>query len=206
MKRVKAILGAQAERDRIISSLNKKIKSNDWMSLVVGGTDPEVITSMTESDRRSVLEQATSVCRGMENQSMAVANSISKTWRDCCEQTASEQKQFKWTTLAEWFRLFNHGTPINEDLKRFPVSMRGEVLDAKLMSPFHAEFGDEGLTMKFKSWAKVNLEGLTILRATKYINQELCSDIQCDHAVNMGIEFPVSPATVSRWMKACGFI
>jgi hypothetical protein len=61
-----AIIGAQAERDRIIKSLNTKIKLNGWMSLVVGGTDPEVMASTTESDQRRVIEQATAVYRAME--------------------------------------------------------------------------------------------------------------------------------------------
>jgi hypothetical protein len=154
------VLQNQVKREEIIKSLNVKIRSNAWRKLLVGCEDDEIAVTTTEHDRSWVIVQATHVCRALEIQCHAVTSDQSMIWRDCCNQAATEGKRVEASTIMEWFRLFNRGTMEDYSAERFPISQRGKSATFRLISPFDPEYGDERLTMKFKAWAREDLEKL----------------------------------------------
>ena len=70
------------------------------------------------------------------------------------------------------------------------------------LSPF-AE--DKSLTVQFKSWARVDLEHLTIHKVQDFINNKLLCDWTTQQLRVNKISYPVSIYIVSRWMKEAGF-
>ena len=84
---------------------------------------------------------------------------------------------------------------------RFKRQERGKNT-AIAVSPFSE---NEELTLRFKAWARVDLENLNILNARDFINDKLLKDWTAAQLKSNRISYPVSPYIVGRWMREAGF-
>ena len=65
---------------------------------------------------------------------------------------------------------------------------------------------DESLVVQFKSWARSELETLTVNKAQAWVNKSLLKDWSAKDLDNLKIRYPVSCNIVARWMLEAGFI
>jgi hypothetical protein len=147
-----------------------------------------------------------------------VAKGDHATWTGCCNEVSDSQKTVSGWTIREWFLDFLAGPSkavldsmsskkSSTDLftERFPFSRQGRSKDCKTMSPLTGDDGDEQFAMEFKTWAKANLETLTINGATAKLSTML-GDWTAKQLDHLNIEMPLKPWTVSRWMQDAGFV
>ena len=85
--------------------------------------------------------------------------------------------------------------------RRFTKSCRGSS-SAETISPF-AE--DESLFIQFKSWARCDLENLTIKRAAEWVNNKVLAEWTVQDMLSHNIAVAVKLNDVSRWMREAGF-
>ena len=64
---------------------------------------------------------------------------------------------------------------------------------------------DESLTSQFKSWARNDLEYLTVKKAWEFINLKLLKNWTAQQLEINRISYHVSEYITSRWMKEVGF-
>jgi hypothetical protein len=86
---------------------------------------------------------------------------------------------------------------------RFKRSEKGKV-EWAAVSPFAK---DESLMLMFKSWARADLNNLTVQKTTDWVNHTLLSDwlpAQLKEQLNIK-SYPVSQHIVRRWMRDAGF-
>jgi hypothetical protein len=69
-------------------------------------------------------------------------------------------------------------------------------------SPF---LEDESLTLKFKAWARDDLEHLTVSKVAEWINMELLQDWTASQLHTSKMKHPVSQNIAARWMREAGF-
>jgi hypothetical protein len=115
-------------------------------------------------------------------------------------------KTTHWQTIQTWYlelhHKFNDVDSTMLDL-RFKRSAKGKVKWAA-KSPFQ---NDESMMIQFKSWARADLEHLTVEKCANWINETLLSDWtseQLKSQLNIKL-FPVQPQIVRRWMRDAGF-
>ena len=85
--------------------------------------------------------------------------------------------------------------------KRFKQSLRGKDTTSE-KSPF-AE--NKELTMRFKMWARSDIEHLSVIKAHNFINNKLLSKWTAQELMNNKISYPVSLHVCARWTKEAGF-
>ena len=128
-----------------------------------------------------------------------------------CQRASEQMKTATGKTIAGWYRDFHQGKECDEDpdkivvVERFPWSLRGRLNKTAVKSPLDAEFGDEQLTMRFKTWAKENLEELSVERARLWFTAEI-GDWSFDELSAYNIVAPLQKHTVANWMRDAGFV
>jgi hypothetical protein len=121
------------------------------------------------------------------------------TWLGCCEQAcANNYNQIKHgRTIADWYLELHQTSKL-----RFQYCERGrQSFQAK--SPF-SDNGD--LSVQLKSWARADIEHLTIQKAARFVNEELLSDWTADQFRSNRIQYPVSEHIISHWMREASFL
>lgn len=187
----------QCYRLKIIEGLTKKIATDDWTGLLLGGDDTECIAGFSTWDREHVLLKCRHVCDALIHMFNRTANYTPCTWLEACDASAKRNfNKYTGRTVSMWYAEL-HSTP----LLRFRPNMRGHSSD-KAKSPF---LEDESLLMQFKSWARSDLEHLNTKKATDWINTELLKDWTTEQFERNKISYPVSTYVASRWMHEAGF-
>jgi hypothetical protein len=97
----------------------------------------------------------------------------------------------------EWYMEFH----LTENNFKFRRSERGRE-SAAAKSPF---LEDESLTIKFKAWARGDLEHLTVSKVTEWVNTDLLKDWTANQFLTNRINYPVSQNVAARWMREAGF-
>ena len=120
------------------------------------------------------------------------------TWVECCEVavTKNYNQINRARTVADWYLQLHEIKSL-----KFRRSERGRS-SYFAKSPF---IEDECLTVQFKSWARQDLEHLSIKKSQDFINEKLLSKWSAEQLLTNKISFPVSEYIVSRWMKEAGF-
>mmetsp|Transcript_29494 Transcript_29494/g.44654 ORF Transcript_29494/g.44654 Transcript_29494/m.44654 type:complete len:126 (+) Transcript_29494:407-784(+) len=85
-----------------------------------------------------------------------------------------------WSTVCEWYYEFTM-----KNLKRFKRSERGRA-SSKAESPF---FENEELLIKFKQWARTDLEHFNVEKAQSFINEKLLGSWTAEELKNNKIAF-----------------
>jgi len=204
-ERIRRVLASQVVRKRLIDELRTKIAEKDWQGLLEGGTDKEVQWSASAFDREHVLDQARAVCRALEIMYEHTAKNEPIAWINGCCAIASEQlNTVSAYTIALWHRQYFEGEDSEEAVRveRFPWSLRGRNKSTGVRSPLE---GDEELSLQFKTWAKANLEELTVQRAVEWLDEQL-GNWTAHELNNLNIKTPVPPHVASRWMRDAGFV
>ena len=188
----------------IARKLRERVKAYDWRKLLQGCQDREIALTVSTFDISHAYARAQHVATALETMHSAMEAKQHLTWGDACKVSADTFKQYSGRTVELWFRDFNRGEKKGWNLNRFPIIQRGKVKQ-KAISPFTEKEGDEGLYLQFTSWARCDLEHLTIQKATNYINNTLIKDMLPAEMDKLNIQYPVKCSVVSGWMKECGF-
>jgi len=207
--RMLKILRDQAERTRLIDSLRQKIAAKNWQELLEGGINSEVQWSASSHDRERVLEQAKAICRALEIAYHLAVQNVPFEWvKDCCCPASQQLGIATGQMVARWNREFHQGNDSNGVVvvERFPWSLRGRIKTTGVRSPLDPEQGgDEELALRFKAWAKENLEELSVEVAFAWLEDELHT-WTAGHCDALNIELPLKPHVVSSWMRDAGFV
>ena len=212
-------------RSRIASILKAKVANRDWRGLMVGGDDDEVVMGASEYDRSKVITQAAHVISACEAMNEAVSLGQAMTWRDACEVASSKNhSQYAGSTVTSWWRDLHSRRDEHEDdgaeggnanSLRFSISRQGKEKKSApisifseegsaVISPFHPHEGREDLRNEFISWARGDLEHLSIKSATNFINNTLLLNVPPAELDKLNVSYPVAPHVVSKWMKDIG--
>ena len=101
-------------------------------------------------------------------------------------------------TVMMWY-LDLHSTTTGD--LHFTKSACGSSLTAAT-SPFQE---DESLLVQFETWARSDLEHLTIKKSTEWTNKKLLAGWTMENLKAMNISVPVKENVVARWMNEAGF-
>ena len=197
-KSLKATFADQNYRLSLLRYLTKHLVNEDAESLLLGADDPEITSTYSDYDRRRVQLKARHVADAIRIMYEKTETQTPITWLACCEQAcANSYHQIKrGRTVADWYLELHQTTKL-----RFRRSERGrQSFQAK--SPFS---DSEDLSVQLKSWARADIEHLTIQKAARFVNEELLSDWTADQFRSHRIQYPVSEHIVSRWMREAGF-
>ena len=193
-------LGNQYVRSYWIKELKQKHSEGDWLGLIKGGYDPEIANSLTPFDRDHALMKARHVAAALQVQCEAVDKNISMTWYNACSEGAQQMmNNIKGRTVAQWYRDMHQGERV--DIGRFSRSTRGHASKPS-RSPFRENFQ---LTMQFKSWARQDLEHLTIQKALNWVETYFLKDWSVQQLHDNGFPYPISHYMIGTWMKEIGF-
>jgi hypothetical protein len=197
-KSLKATFANQNYRLSLLRHLTKHLVNEDSDSLLLGADDPEIATTYSAYDRRRVQLKARHVADAIRIMYENTETQTPITWLACCEQAcANNYHQIKrGRTVADWYLELHHTSKL-----KFRRCERGrESFQAK--SPFSES---QDLTVQLKSWARADIEHLTIQKAAKFVNEELLKDWTAAAFSSHRIQYPVSEHIVSRWMREAGF-
>ena len=202
-KAMRRLATDQSYRKELILYLRKFLAMRDGLSFLLGAEDPEVAATYTESDRLFVLEKARHLHDALRIMVTNTEEKKSITWLQCCELSAEFHfKQYTGRTLMKWY-LQLHERRENKKgvVLKWMRSSRGRYSrSAKL--PFSE---DESLMVQFKSWARSDLETLTVDKAQAWVNKILLKDWSAEDLDNSKILFPVSRNIAARWILEAGF-
>ena len=194
---LKKTIKNQAYRARIVRYLSSFIIKDECHMLLLGSDDNEVLKTFSAKDRIHVAIQAIHICDALQYMISCTNEEKEITWMECCEfaKNKSYGKVKSARTIMNWY-LQLHLTPI----MKFRRSETGRAqFIAK--SPF-AE--DESLLVQYKSWARTDIEHLTVRKTTDFINDILLVDWTVQQLKNNRIAYPVSEYVAARWMKEAG--
>jgi hypothetical protein len=194
----KATFADQNYRLSLLRYLTKHIVNEDPASLLLGAEDAEVASTYSAYDCKRVLLKARHVADAIRIMYEKTETRTPITWLACCEQAcANSYYQIKrGRTVADWYLELHQTTTL-----KFRRCERGrQSFQAK--SPFS---DSEDLSVQLKSWARADIEHLTIQKAAKFVNEELLADWTADQFRSNRIQYPVSEHIVSRWMREVGF-
>ena len=120
------------------------------------------------------------------------------TWFEACENAcALNYKQIMQRhTVVHWYLQLHQA----KDMK-FKRSTKGKASTIS-KSPFTE---NEELTIRFKMWARSDIENLSVQKSHEFINTKLLNNWTTEQLANNLISFPVSLHVCSRWMKEAGF-
>ena len=188
----------QAYRRYIINYLTAYIESDTCHKLLLGSDDDEIALSFSPYEKKHVRLKAIHIADAIKNLAHHTACEKEITWIQCCQLAVDKNYGvIKFArTVASWY-LHLHEYP---SLK-FRRSERGKH-DRLAKSPF---LEDELLTMQFKTWARQDLEHLSIKKSHEFINNTLLASWTAQQLQINKISFPVSEHIVGRWMKETGF-
>ena len=195
---MKRTIREQTYRQSILKYLSFHIKENSCDKLLLGSEDPEIMASFSLFDKYHARTKAVHIADALQVLIKHTEDNKSVTWIKCCEVAIQNNyNQIKRArTIADWY-LELHSTT----LLRFRRSERGRAAYF-MKSPF-AE--DESLTSQFKSWARNDLEHLSVKKAWEFINLKLLHNWTVQQLETNRISYPVSEYVISRWMKEVGF-
>ena len=197
-KNIKDTLTNQTYRLRIIKYLSKFIQNDQCELLIRGSEHEEILASFSTYDVKNVTSKARHIVDALRTLVFMTENKQQITWLECCEK--SVQMNFETLkrarTIADWY-IDLHAT----ERLQFRQSARGKA-SSKAQSPFSE---DESLMVQLKTWARQDLEHLTVKKATIFINEKLLSDWSVTQLATYKISYPVSETIVSRWLGEAGF-
>ena len=198
LKKVKMNTTNHTYRLSLIKYLSKFIANNNCEELLLGADDPEILATYSLYDKQHVTTKARHITDALVSLSDAHQGGRSTTWIQCCE--AAVQKNYNEIksarTVADWYLQLHELSSL-----KFRRSARGRS-SYFAVSPFSE---DECLTVQFKSWARQDLEHLTVKKAQDFINEKLLSQWSAEQLLVSKISFPVSECVVSRWLREAGF-
>lgn len=195
---IKKTMQNQAHRVSMTRYLSKFLSTNTCHHLLLGSDDQEIVQSFTPFDKKHVALKARHIADALQIMIDACENETPVRWIQCCE--IATEKNYKVVkqgrTVANWYLQLHETTEL-----RFKRSNRGrDSFHAR--SPF-AE--DELLLVQFKSWARIDLEHLSIKKSQDFINSKLLADWTAQQLSVYKISYPVTEYIVARWMKEAGF-
>jgi hypothetical protein len=194
----------QKYRQVLMLYLSKPLATRDGLSLLVGAEDPEIAATYTESDKLFVLDKARHLHAALRIMVMNTEENRPITWHRCCELSSELHfNQYTGRTIMKWY-LQLHERPAsskNGVVLKWLRSSRGRI-SRSAKSPFSE---DESLMVQFKSWARSDLETMTVKRAQTWVNQTLLRDWSAQDLNNSKILYPVSMNIAARWMLEAGF-
>jgi hypothetical protein len=202
-KSIRRLAADQFYRKELMRYLGKSLAMRDGLSLLVGAEDPEIAATYTESDRLFVLDKARHLHDALHRMVTNTEENKSITWLRCCELSAeSHFDQYTGRTIMKWY-LQLHERPQTKKgvILKWMRSSRGRI-SRSAKSPFSE---DESLMVQFKSWARSDLETLTVKKAQEWVNKTLLKDWSAHDLDNAKILFPVSQNIAARWMLEAGF-
>jgi hypothetical protein len=202
-KAMRRLATDQAYRKELMCYLGKSLATRDGLSLLVGAEDPEIAATYTDSDTLFVLEKARHLYDALRIMITYTEEIVSITWLRCCELSAeSHFHQYTGRTVMKWY-LQLHERQENKKgvILKWMRSSRGRT-SRSAKSPFSE---DESLMVQFKSWARSDLETLTVNKTQAWVNKILLKDWSAEDLDNSKILFPVSRNIAARWMLEAGF-
>ena len=193
----------QSYRKELMLYLGKALAMRDGLSLLLGAEDPEIAATYTDSDQAFVLDKAMHLHSALRIMVTTTDENKPITWLQCCELAADLHfKQYTGRTIMKWYLQLHER---RADKKGFVLkwlrSSRGRI-SRSAKSPFSE---DESLNMQFKSWARSDLETMTVYKAQAWINNILLRDWSAEDLNNSKILYPVSSNIAARWMLEAGF-
>jgi hypothetical protein len=202
-KAMRRLATDQAYRKELVRYLGKALAKRDGLLLLVGAEDPEIAATYTDSDRLFVLEKARHLHDALRIMITYTDETICITWLRCCELSAeSHFDQYTGRTIMKWYlQLHERQLSKKGDVLKWMRSSRGRT-SRSAKSPFSE---DESLMVQFKSWARSDLETLTVNKAQAWVNKTLLTDWSAHDLENSKILFPVSRNIAARWMLEAGF-
>jgi hypothetical protein len=125
------------------------------------------------------------------------------TWLRCCELSAELNfNQYTGRTIMKWYlQLHKRRDNKKVSVLKWMRSSSGR-LSRSAKSPFSE---DESLMVQFKSWARSDLETLTVNKAQAWVNKILLKDWSAEDLDNSKILYPVSHNIAARWMLEAEF-
>ena len=116
------------------------------------------------------------------------------TWIQCCNISVKNNynKIKRGRTVADWYLALHRYDSI-----KFRRSKRGRESYLEI-SPF---MEDELLLTQFKSWARIDLEHLSVQKSQDFINTKLLADWTAHQLCVNIISYPVAEFIVTRWMR-----
>jgi hypothetical protein len=191
-------LEEQGYRMTIMSAMATILSNSDWKSLLLGGHDPEIAATYSKFDQDHALDKAHHVHEALRTMCSAQLEKKVVTWGECCELAAlANFNKYTGRTVMVWYSKL-HKT---KNQMKFRRSLRGRESNAA-KSPF---LEDESLTLKFKAWARDDLEHLTVSKVTEWVNLELLQDWTASQLYTNKIKYPISQNIAARWMRESGF-
>ena len=133
---------------------------NKWQELVPFGTDSEVQLSMTPNDKTRVIQQARHVLKALTvvDQSCQAVGSLSHG----VKHVPSRHRNSALQSVDAPSRLVS--SCIAKHDMRFPISQKGKATNTVEINPFAKDQGNDDKRNALLSWARENLEGLSIAR------------------------------------------
>jgi hypothetical protein len=191
-------LEEQGYRMTIMSAMATILSNSDWKSLLLGGHDPEIAATYSKFDQDHALDKAHHVHEALRTMCSAQLEKKVVTWGECCELAAlANFNKYTGRTVMVWYSKL-HKT---KNQMKFRRSLRGRESNAA-KSPF---LEDESLTLKFKAWARDDLEHLTVSKVTEWVNLELLQDWTASQLYTNKIKYPISQNIAARWMRESAF-
>jgi hypothetical protein len=202
-KAVRRLATDQRYRIELMRYLAKFLATKDGLALLLGAEDPEIAATYTESDRLFVLEKARHLHDALRVMVASTEEKRPITWLRCCELSAeSHFHQYTGRTIMKWYLQLHERRDTEKEIPlKWMRSSRGRY-SRSAKSPFSE---DESLMVQFKSWARSDLETLTVNKAQAWINKTLLKDWSAEDLENSKILFPVSRNIAARWMLEAGF-
>ena len=182
----------------IIWYLSKHITTNTCKKLLLGSEDLEVLKTFSSFDKQRVTLKARHIADALQSLVGNTAKGKATMWIQCCER-AIEQNCFQIKqarTVADWYLDIHKSKSL-----KFRHSYEGRA-SYFAKSPFGE---NKYLNMQLKSWARQDLEHLSIRKAQNFVNLNLLSDWTAQQLETNKISYPVSEYVVARWMKEAGF-
>ena len=188
---------SQAYRVQIVKYLSEYIMNENCELLLLGSDDDEILKTFSPYDKSHVRIKTLHIIDALQYLIDCTIKEKAITWDQCCE-VAIQKNYYKIKssrTVAGWYLDLHNTTQL-----KFCRSTRGrKSYFAK--SPF-AE--DESLMVMFKSWARQDIEHLTIQKTTEFVTNKLLCNWTAAQLQTHKTAFPVSEYVVSRWMKEAG--
>jgi hypothetical protein len=191
-------LEEQGCRMTLMSALATMLSKSDWNSLLLGGDDQEIAATHSKFDQDHALEKARHVHEALRTMCSAHLEKRAVTWRECCESAAlANFNKHTGRTVMVWCAELHKA----KNQLKFRRSLRGRESNAA-KSPF---LEDKSLTLKFKAWARDDLEHLTVSKVTDWVNMELLHDWTASQLHASKTRHPTSQNIAACWMRESGF-
>ena len=197
-KKLKETIANQSYRQSLIRYLSKHLCNDTCEYLLLGSDDSEILASFTPFDRKHVTMKARHVTDALRELVAASISNTPITWLECCEKAIEINfKTIKQaSTVADWYLELHKSKE-----SQFCRSKRGK--DSHVALSPYAE--DELLTVQLKSWARKDIEHMTVKKTQEFINTKLLKDWTAEQFSTYKISFPVSESVTARWIKEAGF-